>query len=50
MLKVPWFSYQHCLVPLPCCFSKDPLKPEFLEPEFISPRISDSVILEIHQL
>ena len=31
MVKVPWFRYQNCLVPLPCCFSKDPLKREFLD-------------------
>ena len=30
MVKVPWFRYQHCLVPLPYCLSKDPLKREFL--------------------
>ena len=31
MVKVPWFRYQHYLVPLSCCFSKDPLKREILD-------------------
>ena len=31
MVKVSWFRYQHYLVPLPCCFSKDPLKREILD-------------------
>ena len=31
MVKVVWFRFQQCLVPLTCCFTKGPLKEDFLE-------------------
>ena len=31
MVKVVWFRFQKCLVPLPCCFPKGLLKGDFLE-------------------
>ena len=31
MVKMVWFRFQQCLVPLTCCLSKGPINRDFLE-------------------